>query len=220
LAERVADVRSRIARASRGQENGAVELLAVVKTRTAQEVLAVAALVDSIGDNRVQEAERRGARPDCPCRMIGHLQSNKVKKAAALFDSIDSIDSTALALALNSAVTSPPMPVLIEVNTSGEASKTGVTPEAFPQLLDCVLACGHLRLDGLMTIGPNSDERSVRAAFALLRRTAEDARQRSGLPLPVLSMGMSGDFEWAVMEGSTRTRIGTAIFGPRTYHNV
>ena len=108
--------------------------------------------------------------------------------------------------------------MLIEVNTALEASKTGAAPEDFPALLDSVLALPRLRLDGFMTVGPlTGGESETRRAFASLREMAGDARSRSGLSLPVLSMGMSGDFEWAIMEGSTMVRIGTLLFGPRDY---
>jgi pyridoxal phosphate enzyme (YggS family) len=152
--------------------------------------------------------------------MIGHLQSNKVRKALELFDAVDSVDSAALARALDRAAwelgAEKSLPVLLEVNTSGEASKTGAEPRQFSELVDSVLECPHLRLEGLMTIGPlTDDEAQVRSAFAALREMAVQARLRSGLLLPVLSMGMSGDFEWAVLEGSTMVRIGTALFGVR-----
>jgi pyridoxal phosphate enzyme (YggS family) len=109
------------------------------------------------------------------------------------------------------------VPVLMEVNTSGEDNKTGVDVKNFPELLDCVLGCPHLKLDGFMTVGPlTDDEAQVRNAFAQLREMASQARLRSNLPLPVLSMGMSGDFQWAIWEGSTCVRIGTSLFGART----
>jgi pyridoxal phosphate enzyme (YggS family) len=179
--------------------------------------------VDALGENRVQEAAlKRGEWPSgtgAVWRMIGHLQSNKVRKALELFDAVDSVDSAVLARALDKesgAKSEKPLPVLLEVNTSGEASKTGAEPREFSELVDSVLECPHLKLDGLMTIGPlTDDETRVRGAFADLRAMAEQARLRSGLPLPVLSMGMSGDFEWAVLEGSTMVRIGTALFGVR-----
>ena len=110
------------------------------------------------------------------------------------------------------------VPVLIEVNTSGEASKSGVEPENFNALLENVAGHENLRLDGLMTVGPiTDDEREIRSSFAELRGLLEDARTRTGLELPILSMGMSGDFELAILEGSTMIRVGTLLFGPRDY---
>jgi pyridoxal phosphate enzyme (YggS family) len=148
------------------------------------------------------------------------LQSNKVRKALSVFDGLDSVDSSSLASAVErvASETDRVVPVLLEINTSGEAAKTGVAPEDFQELLDRALESPHLRLEGLMTIGPlTRDEAEARGAFARLRETALEARRRSGLALPILSMGMSGDFEWAILEGSTRVRIGTALFGVRVY---
>jgi len=203
-----------------------IKLLAVTKTRTMEEMQEAAPFVDGFGENRVQEAASK--KQNCPAstgpewRLIGHLQSNKARKAVALFDSLDSIDSENIARAVEriAAEENKIIPVLLEVNTSGEASKTGIAPDDFPALLDCVLECRHLRLDGLMTIGPlllgpPAGNEAVRRAFAMLRALAENAGLRSGLPLPVLSMGMSDDFELAIAEGSTMIRVGTSLFGPR-----
>jgi pyridoxal phosphate enzyme (YggS family) len=207
-----------------GRNVSGIKLLAVTKTRTVEEMLEAAPFVDGLGENRVQEAVSK--KQDWPAsaatewRMIGHLQSNKARKAVDLFDSLDSIDSEDIAGTVErvAAEENKIIPVLIEVNTSDEAGKTGAAPDDFPALLDCVMECRHLRLDGLMTIGPlTSDEAQVRTAFAMLRTLAENARLRSGLPLPILSMGMSDDFNLAIAEGSTMVRIGTSLFGPRMY---
>ena len=225
IRERIEAMRERMMEAASraGRDVAGIKLLAVTKTRTTEEMLLAAPLVDALGENRVQEAASKKqfwpVSVKTEWRMIGHLQSNKARKAIALFDSLDSMDSHAIARAVEriAGEENKIVPVLIEVNTSGEASKTGAAPEDFPALLDCILECRHLRLDGLMTIGPLvADGARVRRAFAMLRALAEDARLRSGLPLAVLSMGMSGDFESAVAEGSTMIRIGTALFGPRT----
>jgi pyridoxal phosphate enzyme (YggS family) len=229
IEQRVLSVRERMARsASRvGRRVSDIQLMAVTKTRTTEEMLEVASRVDSLGENRVQEASSK--KRDWPAavsvawRLIGHLQTNKARKALSVFDGVDSVDSVALALTLEriAAETDRVVPVLLEVNTSGESAKTGVAPERFPELLDSALNCPHLRLDGLMTLGPltlgpaTQAEAEARGAFARLRETALEARLRSGLPLPVLSMGMSDDFEWAILEGSTVVRIGTALFGAR-----
>ena len=151
-------------------------------------------------------------------RLIGHLQKNKARRAVEVFDSVDSVDSIGIASTLDRIAMEldRSLPVLIEVNTAGEASKTGIEPGEFPKLLDHVLNSPRLNLQGLMTIGPlTDDEAQVRRAFASLRELSDRARSSSGRELSVLSMGMSGDFEWGILEGSTMVRIGTALFGPR-----
>ena len=199
-----------------------INFVAVSKTRTADEMKEAEKFtcIDYFGENRVQEAEAKKYPSRIPWRLIGHLQGNKARKAVELFDAIDSIDTPELAERVDriSGEYGKIMPVLIEVNTSGEAAKSGIAPENFSRLLDAVISLRNLRLDGLMTVGPITDnERDIRAAFALLRELAEGARKSSGLDLPVLSMGMSGDFQLAILEGSTMVRIGTLLFGARHY---
>ncbi len=199
---------------------------AVSKTRTVDEMKLAEKIswVDYFGENRVQEAETKRksyGQSRVPWRLIGHLQANKARKAIELFDSIDSIDSIELAQRLNRIAGEfhKVMPVLIEVNTSGETSKSGIEPENFSQLLDFIVTQENLRLDGLMTVGPiTDDEKKIRTAFAILRTLNENARTSTGLTLPILSMGMSDDFELAILEGSTMIRIGTLLFGPRNYN--
>ena len=198
---------------------------AVSKTRTVDEMKEAEKIswVDYFGENRVQEAESKRklyGESRIPWRLIGHLQANKARKAAEIFDTIDSIDSPELAQRLNriAGELGKIIPVLIEVNTSGEQSKSGVDPANLSPLLDAVISQENLRLEGFMTVGPiTDDEREIRNAFATLRTLSENARTRTGLILPTLSMGMSGDFELAVLEGSTLIRIGTLLFGPRDY---
>ena len=198
---------------------------AVSKTRTVDEMKEAEKIswVDYFGENRVQEAESKRkvyGESRIPWRLIGHLQANKARKAAEIFDTIDSIDSPELAQRLNriAGELGKIIPVLIEVNTSGEQSKSGVDPANLSALLDAVISQENLRLEGLMTVGPiTDDEREIRNAFAALRNLSENARTRTGLILPTLSMGMSGDFELAILEGSTLIRIGTLLFGPRDY---
>ncbi|MBR0257233.1 MAG: YggS family pyridoxal phosphate-dependent enzyme [Synergistaceae bacterium] len=198
---------------------------AVSKTRTVDEMKEAEKFpfIDFFGENRVQEAESKRksyGESRIPWRLIGHLQANKARKALEVFDTIDSIDTPALAERLGRIANElgRVIPVLIEVNTSGEESKSGVDPENFMPLLDAVISQQNLRLDGFMTVGPiTDDEAEIRRAFASLRRLSEDARKKSGLPLPIVSMGMSGDFETAILEGSTLVRIGTLLFGPRDY---
>ena len=219
-------IRERIDSAmSKAGRRDKVYFAAVSKTRTADEMREAEKIswVDFFGENRVQEAESKRkvyGESRIPWRLIGHLQANKARKAAEIFDTIDSIDSPELSQRLDriAGELGKVIPVLIEVNTSGEMSKSGVSPERFPALLDAVVSGKNLRLDGLMTVGPiTDDEREIRRAFATLRGLAENARSETGLALPILSMGMSGDFETAILEGSTLIRIGTLLFGPRDY---
>ena len=202
-----------------------VAFVAVSKTRTVEEMKTAEkfSCIEFFGENRVQEAEAK--RKDygtsrIPWRLIGHLQANKARKAVELFDAIDSLDSVELAERVDriAGELGKIMPVLIEVNTSGEASKSGIDPENFAQLAEKVMTLRNLRLDGLMTVGHITDsEREIRRAFAELRDLRENAKDITGLTLPVLSMGMSGDFELAIQEGSTMVRIGTLLFGARVY---
>ena len=200
---------------------------AVSKTRTADEMREAEKIlwVDYFGENRVQEAEsKRDLYPDSkiPWRLIGHLQNNKARKAVEIFDCIDSVDSIELAVRLNriAGELDKKIPILIEVNTSGEESKSGIAPQNFSQLLDIVVEQENLKLNGLMTVGPlTDDEKKIRESFANLRNLIEHARVLTGLELPILSMGMSDDFELAILEGSTMVRIGTLLFGERFYPN-
>ena len=219
-------IRERIDSAmSKAGRRDKVYFAAVSKTRNVDEMREAEKIswVDYFGENRVQEAESKRkvyGESRIPWRLIGHLQANKARKAAEIFDTIDSIDSPELSQRLDriAGELGKVIPVLIEVNTSGESSKSGVSPERFPALLDAVISGKNLRLDGLMTVGPiTDDEREIRRAFATLRGLAENARSETGLALPILSMGMSGDFETAILEGSTLIRIGTLLFGPRDY---
>jgi len=219
-AERLEAVRARMqAAATRvGRDPASVRLIGASKTVPAGVLVqAVRAGLSDLGENRVQEAEAKapllrsdltdGAGPTW--HLIGHLQSNKARKAIALFDWIHSVDSPRLADALDRiALELGRTPrVLIEVNTSGEASKEGVAPEDAPALIAHVAGLASLRLKGLMTIGPLAGD--PRPAFRLLRRLRDTAG------LVELSMGMSGDFEAAIEEGATMVRVGSALFGAR-----
>ena len=198
---------------------------AVSKTRTVEEMKEAEKIswIDFFGENRVQEAENKRAlytESKLKWRLIGHLQNNKARKAVEIFDFIDSVDSVELVLRLNriAGEFNKKIPILIEVNTSGEESKSGINPEKFSELLDTAAAQENLSLEGLMTVGPlTENEKEIRKSFAKLRELIENARIKTGLALPVLSMGMSDDFELAILEGSTMIRIGTLLFGPRDY---
>lgn len=224
IKDRILAVRERMALSAgrAGRDVSEITLMGVTKTRTVEEMLEAVPLLDCLGENRVQEAvtkkENWPSGVNIEWRLIGHLQGNKVRRALTLFDSVDSVDSVSLALTVERIASEleRTVPILIEVNTSGEASKTGLDPADFPELLDCVAGCGHLKPQGLMTMGPlTDDEVQVRKAFAFLRELAAEGREKSGLVLPVLSMGMSGDFEWAILEGSSMVRVGTSLFGSR-----
>jgi pyridoxal phosphate enzyme (YggS family) len=204
------------------RDSAAIRLVAVVKTVSAERVREVVALgLEDLGENRVQEAERkiavvgRGAR----WHMIGHLQRNKAARAVELFDRIHGVDNVELAAALSrhAALAGRTLPVLVEVNVTGEGSKFGVHPERLPELLDAIVELPGLRVDGLMTVGRLVERaEDARPTFARLRELRDRAATRLGRELPELSMGMSADYEVAVEEGATMVRVGTALFGTRT----
>jgi pyridoxal phosphate enzyme (YggS family) len=228
--DRISAVRARIAAAAAraGRDPAGVELLGASKEMPPERLrLAVAAGLRHLGENRVQEARGKvealaDLEPRPTWHMIGHLQSNKARHAVRLFEWVHSVDSVALAGELDRRRdgVGRPLQVLVEVNTTGEDSKYGVTPEACLDVLAEVAGFANLRLRGLMTLGrwsPDPDE--ARASFRLLRELRDRARERyPELSLDHLSMGMSGDFEVAVEEGATWVRVGTAIFGPRPPH--
>lgn len=150
--------------------------------------------------------------------MIGHLQGNKAGKAVERFDLVHGVDDADLAEALDrrARAAGRVMPVLVEVNVSGEDSKFGVAPEGLPELLERIASFEGIELRGLMTVGaPVERAEDARPGFAKLRGLRDAAAGRLGRPLPELSMGMSGDYETAIEEGATLVRVGTALFGDR-----
>ncbi|NCB65998.1 MAG: YggS family pyridoxal phosphate-dependent enzyme [Bacilli bacterium] len=198
-----------------------ITLMAVSKTHPFQameELFACGQLV--FGENRVQEAQQKlpPERPEgMQIHLIGHLQTNKAKKALELFDAIDSVDSLKLAQKLES-LASKPIPILLELKTAPEESKSGFEDEhALFQALETLASYTKVRIKGLMTIGPLAgSETEIRKAFALLRTTAERAKERfPDLDFTTLSMGMSYDYRYAIAEGSTLIRVGTRLFGRR-----
>lgn len=224
IKERVESVRERIAAAALrvGRDPGEVLLVAVAKTFPASAVEEViAAGVDDIGENRVQEAKAKIADIKIPCHwhMVGHLQTNKARLAVRLFDWIQSLDSSKLAQELQKAGSGLGKRVrtLVEVNLEQEPTKSGVPEAALFSLLEEASALANLSIEGLMAMPPyHSNPQAVRPYFHRLRRLREDAASRfPHLDLSHLSMGMSHDFEVAVEEGATIVRIGTAIFGER-----
>lgn len=210
-----------------GRNPAEIALVAVSKTVDAARVAeAIGAGVTDLGENWVQEAlpKRPAVEQLEPRRvrwhMIGHLQTNKVKKALEVFDSVQGVDSLHLAQELDrrAAQSGRVLPVLLEVNTSGEASKFGIAPEGLPALGEAVRGLAQIRLEGLMTIGPGlsvEDPEKSRPCFKLLRDLRSQLERELGMTLPVLSMGMSSDYGVAIEEGSTMLRVGTAIFGAR-----
>lgn len=206
-----------------GRSGDAVQLLAVSKTFAADAVReAYQAGQTAFGENYLQEAlDKIGALRDLPLEwhFIGAIQSNKTRPIAENFDWVHSVDRLKIAerLAAQRPESLPPLNICLQVNVSGEASKSGVTPEEVVPLAQEVARLPRLRLRGLMAIpAPTEDEAAQRRPFAQLRHMLEDLR-RQGLPLDTLSMGMSHDFPAAIAEGATIVRIGTAIFGARDY---
>lgn len=230
IRERIVKIRERIAEAAKraGREPSNVKLMGVSKYQPLAAMKEAAPLVDLLGENRVQEAlEKHIACPVHSVRwhLIGHLQMNKARRALEIFDLIESVDSADLAYTLNRIAGEKniaSLPIFLEVNMSGEASKNGLKPaDVCKTAYEIVKTCGRLRIEGLMTIGPlHGDIGDTRRAFAGLRKLSAKARGETGLALPDLSMGMSGDYETAVEEGSTIVRIGTGIFGDRVYPHV
>jgi pyridoxal phosphate enzyme (YggS family) len=249
IATRIDIVRERIAAAARrvGRAPEQIRLVGVTKTHPPEIVArALAAGLRDFGENRVQEAEPKiaalaASRSQISWHLIGHLQSNKARRAAALFDVVHSVDSLRLAVALDRhagerakagdlvtpSLPSPPLPVLLQVNVSGEASKEGFALagweqrrellEAFLAEVDQLLALPHLAIRGLMTIAPwGADPEAARPTFHSARRLREVLAQRfPTAEWSVLSMGMTDDFEIAIEEGATLVRVGRAIFGER-----
>ena len=204
-----------------GREPAEITLLPVTKTHppAAAEYAARYGLA-AVGENRVQEAAAKRAQTTTSLRweLIGHLQSNKARLAATHFERIQSVDSEKLIAALDRAAgeLGRKLPVLLQINAGKDPAKFGAEPADAPRLLELALARPHLQVDGLMTIAPLSADPAVaRRTFANLRTIRNGLAARFGVPLRELSMGMSGDLDAAIAEGSTLVRVGTALFGPR-----
>ena len=216
LAERLQQVRATIAKLT----TRPVTIVAVTKGFGADAVRAAldAGLAD-IGENRVQEAlQKQDALRDLTgvrWHLIGHLQRNKVRAVVGRFEVVQSLDSLELATELHRR-SSTPQRVLLQVNVARESQKSGCAPEEAPVLARHIAALGNLRLEGLMTLAPFTDEVDVqRRTFRGLRVLRDSIKEEDGLWLETLSMGMSGDYATAVAEGATVIRLGTALFGPR-----
>ena len=199
-----------------------VNIVIVTKTRSPKEVEeAIRAGAKSIGENRVQEAEQKFPKirniDKAEKRLIGRLQSNKVKKAIKIFDTIDSVDSLRLSQKISKAAenTGKRQRVLLQVNSSGESTKSGFDLGNKKDILECVDMPGIV-VEGLMTMGPNTKNTSLIAkSFRKTKELFDELREVGGINIKTLSMGMSGDYLIAVSEGSTSIRVGTAVFGTR-----
>jgi PLP dependent protein len=224
IAENIANVRERIHRAvvASARTPDEVTLIAVTKTRPASDVReAWAAGIRDVGENYLQEAlEKMDDLGDLPLtwHFIGPIQSNKTRALAERFDWVHSVDRLKIAQRLSGQrpANLPPLNICLQVNISGEASKSGVAPEAVAELADAIQQLPGVRLRGLMAIpAPAEDSEGRRAPLRAL------AELMAGLPgqLDTLSMGMSDDLTEAVQEGATMLRVGTALFGPRNYSN-
>lgn len=221
LEERVASIRATIARHQAvGGWSHPVTIVAVTKTRGPDAVQAAhAAGLADVGENRVQEAlGKMAALPDLPVQwhLIGSLQRNKVRQVVGRFALVHSVDRIELVEEFAKRLTpGQRQRVLLEVNCGDEPQKGGVAPADLPALLGAAGRVEGLVVDGLMTMAPFTDDAAVqRAAFRRLRQLRDDA-EAAGARLPVLSMGMSGDFAAAVEEGATMVRLGTILFGER-----
>ena len=209
LPQRIAAVRARIARTGRNPDE--IVIVAVTKGFGPETCrAAIEAGLTVLGENRVHEAKlKMDAVPGAQWHLIGHLQTNKVRQAAGSFALIHSVDSVRLATEI--ARVDPKQEVLLEINVAREAQKQGVDPDRALEAIEAV--SNLLPLRGLMAMGPAQGDPAP--AFRDLRQLRDQAEQRLGKSLPVLSMGMSGDFEVALAAGSTMVRLGQALFGPR-----
>lgn len=203
-----------------GRSADSVRLVAVTKTHPAETVQALIDLgLRDIGENRVQEIAGKAPLLKGPfdLHMLGHLQTNKVAPLLPLVSWIQSIDRERVVSRIEFCCKpGQKIKALVEVNTSGEASKSGCAAADVRTLCERVAQSAALEFRGLMTLGPlGAPEKQVRGSFALLRRLGDSVRDLA--PQTELSMGMSGDFEWAIEEGATMVRIGTALFGERKY---
>jgi PLP dependent protein len=219
-------VRARVAAAAAaaGRPADGVRILAVTKNHPVEAaVYAHRAGLTGAGENRVQEALAKIAacpEPAVRWELIGHLQSNKAGKAAAVFARVQSVDGAELAAKLDRAAAAAGrvLPVLLQVNAGDDPAKFGTDVAGAPALLEAALRCPSLRIEGLMTIAPlaSDDPAIAERCFTRLRELRDQLATKFGVALPELSMGMSDDLEAAVRQGSTLVRVGTALFGKRT----
>ena len=227
LFDRVQEVRENIQKALQASNRkNRVTLVAATKT---QDIKLVKECIENgivnIGENRVQEAHEKLSQlqtntSQCVKRMIGHLQSNKINKALSIFDTIDSIDTISLAKKISAKIENKDQNIqtLLEVNTSYEQNKFGFLPEDNEGMLESI-ELTNINVRGLMTLGPNTNNATeIERSFSRLRKTKEKLNKQlpKELQLTELSMGMSGDYEIAIRQGSTMVRLGSALFGSRS----
>ncbi len=227
LFDRVQEVRENIQKALQASNRkNRVTLVAATKT---QDIKLVKECIENgivnIGENRVQEAHEKLSQlqtntPQCVKRMIGHLQSNKINKALSIFDTIDSIDTVSLAKKISAKIENKDQNIqtLLEINTSYEQNKFGFLPEDNEGMLESI-ELTNINVRGLMTLGPNTNNATeIERSFSRLRKTKETLNKQlpKELQLTELSMGMSGDYEIAIRQGSTMVRLGSALFGSRS----
>ncbi len=223
IAQNLRSVQERVTEAAlkAGRDPASVEIVAVTKGFDTHVIEAAYSLgLRHFGENRVQEATAKYAtRPDdIVLHMVGHLQRNKVKTALKIFDVIESVDSLSLARELERRLMASPrlVDVLLEVNVAGETTKFGFSVSEVVSAWGEISDLEHLRVQGLMTVAPvASDPEAARWVFRTMARLKAELEQKAGRSLPVLSMGMSDDFEVAIEEGATWVRLGRAIFGNR-----
>jgi hypothetical protein len=227
IRDNLARLRERIAAAAAkaGRRADEISLIGVSKTHPSEAIReAYEAGLRHFGENRVQEWETKRAQLNdlagATWHLVGHLQSNKAGRAARLFDSVDSVDDWELALKLNRAcegkVGAETLRALVEVHLGGEETKTGVPEQNLEKLVEKVLTLDRVQLRGLMCIPPYQEKPDdARPYFAHLRELRDKLEVRFATKLPVLSMGMSHDFEAAIAEGAVEVRVGTALFGTR-----
>jgi len=226
IRDNVREVRMRIEDAAGRALRDSGDVLLVAVTKTVEVPLIVEAIeagVTAIGENRVQEAARKfgSGLPPVERHLVGHLQTNKVKAALELFDTIESVDSVRLGRAISQRCEAADrrIDVLVEVNTSGETSKYGLEPDAVPDAVGEMASFPGIRVVGLMTVaGFLPDPEGVRPCFRVLRGVRDSIEERviPGVAMDHLSMGMTNDYEVAIEEGATIVRVGRAIFGERS----
>ena len=223
--ENLSVVRARVARACElsARPESTVSLLPVTKNHPVEAIdYAVRSGLKAVGENRVQEAsDKRGSYTDkVRWELIGHLQSNKAQDAVATFDRIQSIDSLKLLRRLDrfAGEQGKNLAILLQCNTGKDPNKYGFAEEELPTGFEAALKMPNLQVDGLMTIAPLDNNPEVAgAAFNSLRELRDTLSERFAVPLPELSMGMTGDLELAIAAGSTQIRVGTALYGERSY---
>ena len=223
--ENLSVVRARVARACElsGRSESSVSLLPVTKNHPVDAInYAVRSGLKAVGENRVQEAsdKRDSFTNQVRWELIGHLQSNKAQDAVAVFDRIQSVDSVKLLRRLDrfAGEQDKKLAILLQCNTGKDPNKYGFAEEEVPSVIEAALNMPNLQLDGLMTIAPLDDDPKIAGiAFQGLRELRDSLSERFAVPLPELSMGMTGDLEQAIAAGSTQIRVGTALYGERDY---